>query len=195
MIYRILFLFTVTFATQSFAAGISETTNGVYLAIAAVRNVTLITNEPIRFDDRLVWMTFCDTGKIMLSYPDTRYGTKINMTDSNGKDVSKTALGKRFGSKFDSLHLITDSKVGNTEALGNSYPNGDPLFLPKPNELFQMDKPGIYTLEIQMQMFRYVPSYDPVERSKTLFKFSPVKIQVENPPDLPPNAQTNSLTK
>jgi len=44
-----------------------------------------------------------------------------------------------------------------------------------------MDKPGIYTLEIQMQMFRYVSSYDPVERSKGLFRFSPVKIQVEKP--------------
>jgi hypothetical protein len=30
-------------------------------------------------------------------------------------------------------------------------------------------------------MFRYVASYDPVERSKTLFRFSPVKIKVEKP--------------
>ena len=91
----------------------------------------------------------------MLSYPDTRYGTKIKMTDSDGKDVPKTIRGQRFGSKFDSLRLITDSKVGNTDALGNPYPNGNPLFLPKPEELFQMDKPGIYEMEIQMQMFRY----------------------------------------
>ncbi len=184
MIYRILFLFSVTLATQSFAAGISETTNGIYLVIAAARDATLITNEPIRFDDRLVWMTFCDTGKVvMLSYPDTRYGMKIKMIDSGGKEIPKTARGERFGSKFDSLRLITDSKVGNTDALGNPYPKGNPLFLPKPEELFQMDKPGVYTLEIQMQMFRYVASYDPVERSKTLFRFSPVKIKVEKPPE------------
>jgi len=127
-------------------------------------------------------MTFCDTGRVDLSCPDIRYGTKIKMTDSEGKKVSKTSLGKRFGSRFDSLHLITDSKVGSTEAWGSYKDNpglGGALFLPKPEELFQMDKPGIYTLEIQMQMFRYASSYDPVERSKTLFRFSPVKIKVE----------------
>jgi hypothetical protein len=80
--------------------------------------------------------------------------------------------------------MITDSKVGRTEAWGSYKDNpslGGALFLPKPEDLFQIDKPGTYTLEIQMQMFRYVASYDPVERSKTLFRFSPVKIKVEKP--------------
>ena len=183
---RLLF---ITFACvlslqKTFAAGISETTNGVYLVVAGLRNVNLITNEPIRFDDDLVWMTFCQTGQVRLSYPDSKYGLRIKMTDSEGNEVPKTALGKRCGSKFDSLRLITDSKVGSTATTEGSFkdnPNGETIFLRKPDEFFQMDKPGIYTLEIQMQMFRYVPSYDPVERSKTLFRFSPVKIQVEKP--------------
>jgi hypothetical protein len=170
---------------KAFAAGISETTNGVYLVIAAVRNVTLITNEPVRFDDDLVWMTFCDTGKVTLSYPDSKYGIRIKMTDSEGNEVPKTALGGRCGSKFDNLRLITDFKVGNTVAQGSYKDNpggrGETIFLRKPDELFQMNKPGVYTLEIQMQMFRYLPSYDPVERSKGLFRFSPIKIKVEKP--------------
>jgi hypothetical protein len=58
---------------------------------------------------------------------------------------------------------------------------GETIFLRKPDDFFQVEKPGIYTLEIQMQMFRYVSSYDPVERSKWLFRFSPVKIRVEKP--------------
>ena len=113
MHYRFLFLIFASFLLSQnvFAAGISETTNGIYMVIAAVRNVTLITNEPIRFDDQLVWMNFCDTGKVMLSYPDCKYGLKIKMTDSEGNEVPKTALGERCGSKFDSLRLITDSKV------------------------------------------------------------------------------------
>ncbi|HEY1791070.1 MAG TPA: hypothetical protein VGJ73_23175, partial [Verrucomicrobiae bacterium] len=167
------------------AAGISETTNGIYLVVAAVRDATLITNEPIRFDDELVWMSFCDTGKVMLSYPDSKYGIRMKMTDSEGNEVPKTALGKRCGSKFDSLRLITDSKVANTVAQGSYRDNpggeGETIFLRKPDDFFQMEKPGIYTLEIQMQMFRYVPSYDAVEGSKGLFRFSPVKIRVEKP--------------
>jgi hypothetical protein len=184
--HRLLIIFAfLSFLQKGLAAGISNTTNGVYLVIAAVRNATLITNEPVRFDDDLVWMTFCETGKVMLSYPDSKYGIRMKMTDSEGNEVPKTALGKRCGSKFDSLRLITDSKVANTVAQG-SYrvnPNGETMFLRKPNEFFQMDKPGVYTLEIQiqMQMFRYVPSYDPVEASKGLFRFSPVKIKIEKP--------------
>lgn len=188
MKYRYLYvIFTFFLLLQpTFAAGISETTNGVYLVVAALRNVTLITNEPIRFDDQLLWMAFCNTGKVMLSYPDSKYGIRMKMTDSEGNEVPKTALGKRCGSKFDNLRLITDSKVGNTVAQGSYKDNpngeGETIILRKPDEFFQMDKPGIYTLEIQMQMFRYVASYDPVERSKTLFRFSPVKIKVEKPP-------------
>ena len=82
--------------------------------------------------------------------------------------------------------MITDSMAGNTTAWGSYKDNlglGGALFIHAPSELFQMEKPGIYTLEIQMQMFQYVASYDPVERSKTLFRFSPVKIKVEKPPE------------
>jgi hypothetical protein len=189
MIYRLLLLLSALLATQlqMFAQGMSATTNGIYLVVDAAWHVTdwPPTNKPVRFDDRLVWMTFCDTGKVDLSFPDARYGMKIKMADSDGKEVPETAFGGRwFGSKFDSLHLITDSKVGNTEAWGSYKDNpglGGALFLPKPKELFQMEKSGVYTMEIQMQMFRYVPSYDPIERSKTLFRFSPIKIKVEKP--------------
>ncbi len=119
----------------------------------------------------------------MLSYPDSQYGLRIKMTDSEGHEVPKTTLGKRCGSKFDSLRLITDSKVGTAIAQGSykDNPEGETIILRKPDEFFQMDKPDIYTLEIQMQMFRYVASYDPVERSKTLFRFTPVKIKVVKP--------------
>jgi hypothetical protein len=85
---RILVRLFILFAAQlqTFAAGISETTNGVYLVIDAAWHVSTwpVTNKPIRFDDRLVWMTFCDTGKIELSVPDIRYGTK-NKNDQFGR--------------------------------------------------------------------------------------------------------------
>lgn len=186
MNYKIAFLFLAlsSLLSKTSAVGISETTNGVYLVVAGVRNVTPITNEPIRFDDRLLWMTFCDKGKIELSWPDVAYSVKIKMTDTNGIDVPKTTLGNQFGSKYDRLHKITDSQVSPELAWGSFKDNpvlGGGRFLPKPSELFQIEKSGNYILEIQMQMFRYVPSRDVEERSKTLFQFTPVKIRVEKP--------------
>ncbi|HTV43491.1 MAG TPA: hypothetical protein VMF08_23210 [Candidatus Sulfotelmatobacter sp.] len=138
---RLLIIFwSFLFLQRALAAGISETTNGIYVVVAAVRDGTLITNEPVRFDDELVWMPFCDTGKVMLSYPDARYGISMRMTDSAGKEVAKTTFCKQWiGSKFESLRLITDSKVANTVAQG-SYKNnpngeGETIFLRKPDEL------------------------------------------------------------
>lgn len=181
----VLLLTFMGLAANICAAGISSTTNGVYLVVGAARHALAITNEPIQFDDRLVWMAYCDTGKIELSCPlDVAYGVKIKMTDTNGMDVAKTAMGKQFGSKFENLHKITDSKVYPELAWGSFKENlgmGGARFLPTPKELFQIKTPGIYTLEIQMQMFRYVASHDPDERSKTLFRFSPIKIKVEKP--------------
>jgi hypothetical protein len=59
---------------------------------------------------------------------------------------------------------------------------GGARFLPTPQELFQIEKPGIYKLEIQMQMF--CPNSESVNKwHKELFQFSPVKIKVEKPPE------------
>jgi hypothetical protein len=186
MIYRILFSLAICLCLiqKTVAIGVSPITNGVYLASGAIRGgVDLITNEPIRFDDQIVWGAFCDTGKTELSCPDTQYSIKIKLTDTNGMELPKTARGERFGTKFDQLHKITDSKVAPVVAWGPFQDSGLGKFLPKPSELFQIEKPGIYTLEIQMQMFRYIPSRDPDERSKTLFRFSPINIKVEKPPE------------
>lgn len=167
----------------SYGAGISAATNGVYLVVTAVRDGAVVTNEPIHIDDRLLWITFCDTGKIELSHPiDVEYGVRIRMRDAQGNDVPKTSMGKSFGSKFDRLKSILDTGVYPAIAWGaysNNLGCGGGKFLPQPGKLFEIDKPGIYNLEIQMQMFLYVPSRDPVERSKTLFRFSPIQIRVE----------------
>jgi hypothetical protein len=89
--------------------------------------------------------------------------------------------------KFDSLRLITDSKVANTVAQGSYRDNpggeGETIFLRKPNDFFQMERPGIYTLEIQMQMLRYTPSTDPEVQHKNIIRFSPIKVKIEKPPD------------
>lgn len=174
--------------SEAFATGISAITNGFYLVIAGDRpnSIGVITNEPIRFDDRLLWMPFCDTREIELSYPaDPAYRMKIKMTDTNGNELPKTALGKTFGSKFDSLRSFTDTRpypfiVGG--AFKDNPSLGGARFLPTPKDLIQIEKTGIYTLEIQMQMF-YSNPQSTNALHKDLFQFSPVTIKVEKPPD------------
>jgi hypothetical protein len=165
-------------SVQAFGAGFSETNNGIYLVIGGSAS----TNEPIKFNERLAYMPFCDTGSIRLSQAEPVYGTKIKMIGPDGKDVPKTSLGQSYGSKFDQLHSYKDAHLGGIGASG-PYQGMFSGLLARPNELFIMEKPGIYTLEIQMQMFRYTPSLDTNEWSRNLIRFSPVKIRVEKPPE------------
>jgi hypothetical protein len=180
-------LIYLTHLRESLAADISLTTNSLYIVIAGDRpnSIGIVTNEAIRFDDRLLWMPFCETGQVELSYPlDPAYGVKIKMTDVMGREVPKTGLGDRYGTKYDRLHVFTDTHVYPCLAEGSFKDNiglGGAKFLPAPGELFQIEKPGVYTLEIQMQMFRVIK--DTNEWSRKLFQFSPLKIKVEKPPD------------
>ncbi|MGB8368508.1 MAG: hypothetical protein ACLPYZ_04280 [Limisphaerales bacterium] len=168
----------ILWSIRVFGIGFSETNNGIYLVIGG----SVSTNEPIKFDERLAYMPFCDTGNIRLSQAEPIYSTKIKMLAPDGKEVAQTSLGQSFGSKFDQLHSYKDAHLG---AIGASGPYQGMLsgLLPSPKELFIMEKPGVYTLEIQMQMFRYTPSLDTNEWSRNLIRFSPVKIRVEKPPE------------
>jgi hypothetical protein len=128
-------------------------------------------------------MAFCNTGEVELVRPlDIAYGVKIKLTDASGADVPKTALGAKFGLKFDKLRSVSDSRVYPNIATGpykdNPFCSGG-KFLPRPNELFNIEKPGVYNLEIQMQMFRQSGSLDAKERSKSLFVFPVVRMRIE----------------
>jgi hypothetical protein len=201
MLHRILLLLGVIliWSPSAYATGLSAPTNGVYLAVGAWPQPASGsgTNQPIRFDETLIFLTFCNTGQVELKYPlDPAYGVKVRMTDAAGKDVSATSLGKRFGSKFDSLRTITDTRVYPIVAWGSYQDNpglggarflcdrhkgaiGAPTGL-APKDLFEMTKPGVYTLEIQLKMFRFDPkstnawNYEP-------FCFSPLTIKAEKP--------------
>jgi len=199
MIYRILFslLAFLELSTYTLAAGVSKTTNGVYLVIDGRRHAASVpkTNSPIQFDDPLVFKPFCDTTKMELAYPvDPAFGVNIKMTDATGREVHKTNIGKRFGSKFRKLHNFNDTRLypydtassyNDESGLGSARPFSNyPLSADNwlaPKDLFEMKGPGIYTLEIQMQMF-----YDNPQSTNAwhedLLQFPPVKIEVEMPP-------------
>ncbi len=163
---------------QVFGVGFSQTNNGIYLVIGGSAS----TNEPIKFDERLAYQPFCNTGSIRLSQTEPIYGTKIKMIGPDGKEVPKTSLGQSYGSKFDQLHSYKDAHLGGIGASG-PYQGMLSGLLARPSELFIVEKPGIYTLEVQMQMFRYSPTLDPDEDYRNLIRFSPIKIKVEKPPE------------
>jgi hypothetical protein len=180
----ILFLICLASLSKAFGTDLSETNNGFFIAISGG---IIGTNGAVPFDKRLVWLPFCTTNTggadIELQYPNAKYGMKIKMTGPDGKEVSKTGLGKLSGSKWDQLHSYKDSRLNGISA-GSYQPDlgaEGGQFLPAPDDLFEIDKPGIYTLEIQMQMFRHTGSTDPDEQYHNLIRFSPVKIKVEKP--------------
>jgi hypothetical protein len=154
-------------SVQVFGVGFSETNNGIYLAIGGSAS----TNEPIRFDEKIAYKPFFDTGSIGLSQAGPAYSTKIKMIAPDGTEVAKTPLGQTYGSKFDQLHSYKDAHLGGIGASGPFQGMFSGL-LARPNELFIMEKPGVYTLEIQMQMFRYTPSVDTNDWTRNLIKFS-----------------------
>ncbi len=175
-------LFGLALAPMLFAASLSSPTNEVYLAVGRWQGAG--TNEPVPFDAKLAFLAFCDTGKVELAYPaDPAYSTRVKMFDSKGEEVPKARLGKKFGSMWDKLHYRA-TKMGVMLAWGAYKDNpelggGKPL--PAPADLFMMEKSGIYTLEIQMQMYKYSASTDPATWQANLICFSQVRIKVEKP--------------
>lgn len=183
----LLLLFWLGCFEPACATGLSAATNGICLAVAGFdANSGVRTNEVILFDQRLLLKAFCSTGAVELNYPrDPSYGVKIKMLSPDGKEAVKTSQGRKFGSKFDRLKSYSDTQMF-PESADEAYeknPNlgGAGIFLPAPMELFQMKKPGIYSLEIEMQMFRLNRETNPW--SRTLFLFPPVRIKVQKPSD------------
>lgn len=187
------------FCLKALGLGVSSVTNGFRLVIAAKRQGSsasvVITNDIIRFDDDLLWMPFSETNSVELSYPlDLAYLVRIKMTDASGKEVPKTSIGKRCGSKFEQLRAVTDTRVypsfaegpykENPELIGVKSLRAPPVNgISKsltPKELFRIESPGIYNFEIQMQMF-YPNANSTNAWKKDVLRFPPVTIRVERP--------------
>ena len=177
---------------QAFGTELSQTNNGFFLAIGGARSGT---NEPVQYNENLIFLPFyslyanTNSKLIELQYPDAEYCIKIKMTGPDNQEVPKTNVGKILGSKWDKLHDRSNSKSWFSVLVGNGYnsnigANGGRLLL-APNDYFDIEQSGIYTLEIQMQMLRYTGSTDPNEQYRNLIRFSPIRIKVEKPPSAP----------
>ena len=189
------------------AVEITPITNGVFLLFAADRpNCFIVTNEPIQYDDRIVWDIYCPTGvaRLFLPFPD---GIRIAMYDTNHVEVPKTLLGEDYGKRFS--HTLRRSDYGGKGIAIFTIPTNSiktigwyagRIFY-RPLDLFQITKPGIYTMEIQMEMFYQGPKTKDPYYPEDFFRFAPVKIKVEKLPDewqpsVPqPASRTNSVAK
>lgn len=173
--FLIVFLICLNAGLSTFATGVSAVTNGIYVVVGGTT-----TNELIRFDESLLYMPYCNTGSVAMSLPDHRYSIRMRMFDTNNQSLKKSGLGSTYGSCFDDLHSYKDGRPGGVCACGpyraDLGPSG--LALPSPNKLFVIPKPGIYTLEVEIQMFRHSASLDTNVWNKNLIRFSPVQIKV-----------------
>ena len=118
----------------------------------------------------------------------------MRMFGPDGKEVKKTWTGRDFGTKWEKLHSYKDTKLQPIWAWGSFEENkgeSSGSNLPPPQELFQMEESGIYTMEIEIQVFRYVPTKDTELWFKNLLRFSPIRIKVEKPPDAKPAKAAN----
>ena len=186
-IYLSLILTFIGSAYSTFGTGFSESTNGIYIAVESWGKESMrpITNEPFASGDQLFFMGFCNTGRVELQYPpDPAYCIKIRMVSQDGTEIPKTRMGKMFGSEFDELHTLDPAHANTLLAEGSHEQNRDVRRakpLPSPQQLFEIKKSGIYTMEIQMQMFLVHKNINPWTRE--LIRFSPIKIKIVKPPE------------
>jgi hypothetical protein len=129
-----------------------------------------------------MWRPFSDVKKQNIVYSGSPYLMKITGVGADGKELPKTSLGKLFGRDFDKVRGFedTDRKVSGGFVVNGGYGGEftDAIFF-SPNELFEIDKPGTYTITLEIQVFEVV--YEANKVSHRLIHFSPVKIEVEKP--------------
>lgn len=175
---------------QSSGAVLSTTNSGIYLAIGSWQpqsGAPLDENAPLQFDQNFVWEAFSTAHGVRLNYPNPEFGIRVKLLDPDGKESPKTALGKKYGSKFDGVRtyedVISGTSMGGMDARekyverGRGFSGGN---LPAPRDLFQMEKTGIYTLQIEMLVFRIIET-TATHWDRALLRFPPMKIKVEKP--------------
>jgi hypothetical protein len=156
-----------------------QLTNGLTLGLSAIRvgtgtNTTeiplgLILKDPVRTSSTIYT-------------PKDEYLARMKLYDSNNVPVVKTALGRKYGQKFDELSHW-DRKFA-------SRPHGRPAMvpigqdweyacvLPAVSQLFDITKPGVYRLEMEVQvMVLYLGKH----QVRQISRFPPIKLNVVKP--------------
>jgi len=159
----------------------SATNGGIYFSIKGTK-----TKDSAAFDDNLVWHPyFIGVQDVRIRTLDLSAGVKLKLWGLDGREVSKTVFGETAGSNFDAMQTGGKLPPGTTIA-PLDFRSGEPDFvpgqpLPVLGDCFAMDKPGNYTLELQIQFLKVVGKTLLVPEHDELLRFPPMTIKVHRP--------------
>ena len=117
------------------------------------------------------------------------YAFRISAFSEDGLPVEPTRKGMKYGSKFDTLKEYSDAAINKAGRRPPYWDIASPPSqfsdsgenIPPPEELFNLSKPGKYTMTIEAACFacRYFPP-PPGDNATNyyLVKFPPVKLTV-----------------
>jgi hypothetical protein len=181
------------------ALALSRVTNEVFVGVCGVRQVDFSStawqtnSAPIQYDDHLAIMFFCRTGAPFLLLPDRDVNfIRFGMRGPGGQAVTKTSLGRRWGSNVD--HFPAKPGLGRDDRMATFEPtprrdgetglSGGPS-LPSPRDLFQMDKAGVYQLTVEVHLMKQamLTSTNWVWQHLAI---PPLTVSVERPPERRP---------
>lgn len=145
-------------------------------------------------DDMLDFVPWTTNNYGQLVVPiDPEYAYQVTLLDANGVAVPKTALGRKTGTKFFDFDADAHKENIPTKSLRATevgHVTGTlPLF--RPDDLFKIEKPGNYTLQIRFQILTF-PRTGPARRDYTN---ELIRFPILNYPLVQTASQTNVSTK
>jgi hypothetical protein len=135
--------------------GQTQTSNGLELVLFTENG-----NPKLKSDERILY-TFQSSNQWMLFIPKSEYFCEARLVSSNGTQILKTRLGESLGKDFFRLNDYSRDSVRRASSHpkeldrlrvnGTNGAGGNIWY--RPNDLFQINRPGFYTLELRLQVF------------------------------------------
>jgi len=153
----------------------SGTNHGICIRISGTK-----TNGSAAFDEGLTWgPDVTDTQNVVIRALDFSAGLKLRLWGPDGKEALRTTQGRMIGSNFDAVRNVLRLPKGTSiNELHFTRGAADPMNLPWIEDCFEIPKPGIYTLELQMQFFR---GGGFKSKDDELIRFPPMTLKVSLP--------------
>ena len=172
---------------EAFGSILSTTNNGIYIAVYGIgQRVGIESHDPFQYDDTLIWQPFSNVGARRIPIGNPKYSFRLTMLSPNGEETSRTQLGTQYGSRFDQMAIDPSDRsgrgMGSMEVGIIYYPGIDDFSgqtFPSPKDLFEMDQVGMYTMELEFQVFG--PHKDAKQPGLEILRFPPMRIKLEKP--------------
>jgi len=161
----IVLLLSVTVHAEGLQLIETKAIDGFYIGVAS----SAFTTNDTPVDDKLifgVWKTTTNNYAMVYIPTEPEYAYQVELLDTNGTAMPKTRLGEQVGRRFFALDTTFSSEGAQLRRAYATDKPGFPsqyLFFPSkpghggrpvysPNDLFDIKKPGRFTLRIQFQI-------------------------------------------